>query len=85
MFPLWGTSLHNHAVPTGILSNKLLLSKSFLYQPHYNALSSPKCLHNLHPKKKTPENQHKTKQNKPPSLSHPLPNHDNPGKISEFK
>lgn len=49
-----GTSLHNQAIPTGILSNKLLLAKSFLYQPHYKAPSSSECLHNSHLKKNKP-------------------------------
>lgn len=67
MFPLWGTRLHNHAAPTGIRSNKLLLAKSFLYQLHHNALSSPESLHNSHQKRtktknKTPKNNNQEKQ-----------------------
>lgn len=80
MFHLWGTSLHNQAIPTGILSNKLLLAKSFLYQPHYNALSSSECLHNSHLKKN--KNKTTTHKQKTPSLSHPLPNRENPWKIN---
>lgn len=86
MFPLWGTSLHNHAVPKGILSNKLLLAKSFLYQPHHNAFPPPNaCITLIKNKTKINKKNPHHLDTSIHFLSHPRLSLDNPEKILEFQ